>query len=211
MHLSCGLAMPPLLALHATTRIHALHVRAAPTAGNPSVLNSAKDVLRFVTFQRPPTVPHVILDGVNGVLKPGDCGLQGPACLGQPGPAGLLHRCCTCMQSGHCSAADPSVDSGCRSHRRRPHDAAAGATLWRQVGAAAGAEREAAVGAWPAGALGAEGIAWAAAASCSLCALCLTVPQPCFASEFAAPLQRGRGLHLCADQRQHQVQRHGAG
>ncbi|KAL4434347.1 hypothetical protein ABPG75_000788 [Micractinium tetrahymenae] len=40
-------------------------------AGNPSVLNSALSLLRTVTFQRPPTAPHTILDGVSGVLKPG--------------------------------------------------------------------------------------------------------------------------------------------
>lgn len=40
-------------------------------AGNPSVLNSFKDVVRLATLQRPPTVPHTILDGISGVLKPG--------------------------------------------------------------------------------------------------------------------------------------------
>ena len=47
-------------------------MRALP-AGNPSVLNSFKDVLRLATLQRPPTVPHTILDSICGVLKPGAC------------------------------------------------------------------------------------------------------------------------------------------
>lgn len=53
---------------------------ACGAAGNPSVLNSAKDVLRLVTLQRPPTVPHTILDGVSGVLKPGGHGDRAVGC-----------------------------------------------------------------------------------------------------------------------------------
>lgn len=58
------------------------------------MLNSAKDVLRFLTFQRPPTVPHVILDGVNGVLKPGGAG-----CLAME-----LSRCCCRHEPVHAMA-----------------------------------------------------------------------------------------------------------
>lgn len=47
------------------------------SAGNPSVVNSALDVLRMLTLQRPPTAPHTILAGVSGVLRPGAAGRGG--------------------------------------------------------------------------------------------------------------------------------------
>lgn len=150
-----------------------MHRHSCP-AGNPSVLNSAKDVLRFVTFQRPPTVPHVILDGVNGVLKPGErwtsffiglaraCQSCHLTAVDTPRSVGI-HSCSTRPPSRPCMAAWRScwarqyvVSSVCVSFPcvlHRPHDAAAGPAIRRQVGAAAGAQRAAAVGAQPAGEL----------------------------------------------------------
>jgi ABC-type multidrug transport system ATPase subunit len=89
------------------------------SAGNPSVLNSAKDALRLVTFQRPPTVPHTILDGVSGVLKPGRMTLL----LGPPsgGKSVLLQALSGRLRSGRNLRISGSIKyNGMELHEFQP-------------------------------------------------------------------------------------------